>query len=293
MPGRTTTSAEMLTMIREQESARLTVVKWDTPFEILRGTYTRQRFAPHLHDTFALGAIESGASRIRYQGRLVSQRAGDVVVIPAQEVHTGEADCPLGWSYRMLYLPLDLLSRFIPREQRLTAPTITDRDLARRVIDLHVALESDVDPLRGQTAMADVLHLLCMRHGRDQERCTSAPSRAAPVSRVREYLEEHYANTVTLTELAALGGVSPFHLSRQFRARYGLPPYMYLELVRVNRAREMLQRGDPISRIAFATGFSDQSHLTRRFKRVVGLPPGQYAKTYQSLRARVRMPRVA
>ena len=292
MPRRTATSDEMLTMIREQESARLTVVKWDTPFEILRGTYTRQRFAPHLHETFALGAIESGASRIRYQGRLVSQRAGDVVVIPAQEVHTGEADGPLGWSYRMLYLPLDLLARFTPREQRLDAPTITDRDLARRIVDLHTALEGEVDALRGQTAMAEVLHLLRMRHGRDQERCISAPSRSA-VSRVREYLEENYSHTVTLTELAALGGVSPFHLSRQFRARYGLPPYMYLELVRVNRAREMLQRGEPISRIAFATGFSDQSHLTRRFKRVVGVPPGQYAKTYQSLRARVEMPRVA
>ena len=280
-------------MIREQESARLTLVQWDTPFEILRGTYTRQRFAPHLHETFALGAIESGASRIRYQGRLVSQRAGDVVVIPAHEVHTGEADCPLGWSYRMLYLPVELVTRFAPREQRLTAPTIADRDLARRIIDLHTALESDVDPLRGQTAMAEVLHLLHMRHGRDQDRGASAPGRPTPVSRVREYLEEHYASTVTLTELAALGGVSPFHLSRQFRARYGLPPYMYLELIRVNRAREMLQRGDPISRIAFATGFSDQSHLTRRFKRVIGVPPGQYAKTYHARRARVEMPRVA
>jgi AraC-like DNA-binding protein len=284
----------MLTMIREQESARLTVVHWDTPFEILRGTYTRQRFAPHLHETFALGAIESGASRIRYHDRLVSQCAGDVVVIPAREVHTGEADGPRGWSYRMLYLPLDLLARFTPpEEQRFDAPSIPDRDLARRILDLHALLDSDVDPLRGQTALADVLHLLCTRHGASGARCTTPPLRTAAVSRVRDYLEENFARTVTLTELAAIGGVSPFHLSRQFRARYGLPPYMYLELVRVNRARVMLQRGEPISRIAFATGFSDQSHLTRRFKRVVGIPPGQYAKTYGSLRSRIEMPLVA
>lgn len=281
-------------MTREQESARLTVVQWDTPFEILRGTYTRQRFAPHLHETFALGAIESGASRIRYRGRLVSQRAGDVVVIPAQEVHTGEADCPRGWSYRMLYLPLDLLGSFLPYEEpRFEAPSISDPDLARRIIDLHTALESEVDPLRGQTAMVEVLHLLRERHGTTPERRDVPLLRTAPVGRVRDYLEENFARSITLGELAALGGVSPFHLSRQFRARYGLPPYMYLELVRVNRARVMLQRGEPISRIAFATGFSDQSHLTRRFKRVVGVPPGQYAKTYGSHRARIEMPRVA
>jgi AraC-like DNA-binding protein len=281
-------------MIREQEAARLTVVHWDTPFEILRGSYTRQRFAPHLHETFALGAIESGASRIRYRDRLVSQRPGDVVVIPAREVHTGESDSPRGWSYRMLYLPLDLLAQFTPCDDLLfDAPSLPDPDLARRIVELHGALEAGVDPLRGQTAMADVLHTLSVRHGHASGLRVEADSRAASVSRVRDYLEEHFARAITLTELALFGGVSPFHLSRQFRARYGLPPYMYLELVRVNRAREMLQRGEPISRVAFATGFSDQSHLTRRFKRVVGVPPGQYARTYGSLRARVEMPRVA
>ncbi|HEV7992113.1 MAG TPA: AraC family transcriptional regulator [Gemmatimonadaceae bacterium] len=290
-------TTQVPTMKQEEESARITVVRWDTPFEILQGTYTRQRFAPHLHETFSLGAIEVGASMIRYRGRAVTQHAGDVVVIPAREVHTGEAASPAGWSYRMLYLPLDLIENFVSLDHFVfEGPSVADRDLAARVVALHRALEAGVEPLRGQTAMADVLHLLQERHASGAARSVPESQRAASVSCVRDYLEEHFAKTVTLTELAALSGVSPFHLSRQFRARYGLPPYMYLELVRVNRAREMLQRGDPISRIAFATGFSDQSHLTRRFKRVVGVPPGQYAKTYGTQRAgthRVGMPRVA
>ena len=106
-------------MQRELESARLTVVPWDTPFEILKGTYTRHRFAPHLHDTFGLGAIEAGASKIRYRDRTVTQRAGDVVVIPAREVHTGESDGPQGWSYRMLYLPEEVLVGFTTLQQWL------------------------------------------------------------------------------------------------------------------------------------------------------------------------------
>jgi AraC-like DNA-binding protein len=233
-----------------------------------------------LHETFSLGAIESGASKIRYRGSTVTQQAGDVVVIPAQEVHTGEAASPAGWSYRMLYLPLDLIDDFLPLDSFVfEGPSVPDRDLASRVVALHRVLEAGVEPLRGQTALADVLHLLRERHASPAARAPE-PHRPASVSRVRDYLETNFAKTVTLTQLAAIGGVSPFHLSRQFRARYGLPPYMYHELVRVNRAREMLRRGEPISRIAFATGFSDQSHLTRRFKRVVGVPPGQYAKTY-------------
>ncbi len=272
-------------MQRELESARLTVVPWDTPFEILKGTYTRHRFAPHLHDTFGLGAIEAGASKIRYRDRTVTQHAGDVVVIPAREVHTGESDGPQGWSYRMLYLPEEVLVGFTTTDDlRFDGPSIADPELARRIMELHALLDAGTDRLRGQTALVDVLQMLCTRHaGAGVDRSDDArPS--ATLGLVRDYLETNFAKSISLMELSALSGVSPFHLSRRFRARYGLPPYMYLELVRVNRAREMLRRGDPISRVAFDTGFSDQSHLTRRFKRVVGVPPGQYAKTYGSTR---------
>jgi AraC-like DNA-binding protein len=276
----------MPTMPRELESARLTVVPWDTPFEILKGTYTRHRFAPHLHDTFALGAIEAGASKIRYRDRTVTQRAGDVVVIPAREVHTGESDGPQGWSYRMLYLPDELLLGFTTADDlTFDGPSISDPELARRIIELHALLDAGANLLRGQTALVDVLQMLCSRHAAGSVGRTADGRSSATLGLVRDYLETHFAKSISLMELSTLSGVSPFHLSRRFRARYGLPPYMYLELVRVNRAREMLRRGDPISRVAFDTGFSDQSHLTRRFKRVVGVPPGQYAKTYCSTRA--------
>jgi AraC-like DNA-binding protein len=273
-------------MPRELESARLTVVPWDTPFEILKGTYTRHRFAPHLHDTFALGAIEAGASKIRYRDRTVTQRAGDVVVIPAREVHTGESDGPQGWSYRMLYLPDELLLGFTTADDlTFDGPSIPDPELARRIIELHALLDAGANLLRGQTALVDVLQMLCSRHAAGSVGRKADGRSSATLGLVRDYLETHFAKSISLMELSTLSGVSPFHLSRRFRARYGLPPYMYLELVRVNRAREMLRRGDPISRVAFDTGFSDQSHLTRRFKRVVGVPPGQYAKTYCSTRA--------
>jgi AraC-like DNA-binding protein len=272
-------------MERQLESATLCVVRWHEPFEILRGTYTRQRFAPHLHESFALGAIEAGASRIRYRGRTVRQLPGDVVVIPAREVHTGEADAPMGWSYRMLYLPETLVATLAPPgRQDFREPSLPDPELASRIVALHASLERGTDPLRGQTALAEILHRLHVRHGSTTADACHGGEKALLLRRVRDHLEENYAHPVTLSQLALLAGISPFHLIRQFRARYGLPPYMYLELVRVNRAREMLRAGEPISRVAYATGFSDQSHLTRRFKRVVGVPPGQYARTYGALR---------
>jgi AraC-like DNA-binding protein len=181
----------------------------------------------------------------------------------------------------MLYLPLELMAALgVPAHTEFEAPTIADPELARRVVDLHALLEGHAERLRGQTALAELLQILCAKHSHTQIVTARVEPGRALLGRVREYLEEHYAKPISLLELSAVSGVSPFHLSRRFRARYGLPPYMYLEMVRVERARTLLRRGEAISRVAFDTGFSDQSHLTRRFKRVVGVPPGQYARTY-------------
>jgi AraC-like DNA-binding protein len=273
-------------MFCEDESAHVTLVRCDIPFEMLRGRYVRQRFAPHMHDTYAVGVIESGAARLRYRGEEVTHVAGDVVTIEPHEVHTGEPADAAGWSYCMLYLPTEIMSRYghegvAPRFARSSYP---DPEIANQIVALNRLLEAEPDPLQQGTALASTLHLLCERYALPELR-TPPRVGSASLARVREYLEANYAKAVCLAELAAIAGASPFHLIRQFRRAYGLPPYMFLEVVRIDRAKEMLRQGARISDVAFATGFSDQSHLTRRFKRVVGVPPGQYARSYWPMAA--------
>jgi AraC-like DNA-binding protein len=91
---------------------------------------------------------------------------------------------------------------------------------------------------------------------------------------------------VRLAELAEVAGMGPFALTRCFRRVVGVPPYAYLELLRVERAKELLRGGTAITEVAHVTGFSDQSHLTRHFRRVVGVPPGRYARAHAAGRAR-------
>jgi AraC-like DNA-binding protein len=269
-------------MVNKEEAAHVTLVQFDQPFEMLQGSYVRQRFAPHLHDTYSVGVIDRGAARLRYRGADVTFVPGDVIALEPNEVHTGEPVDAQGWSYRMLYLPTELVSGLgnddtgAPRFAQSRYP---DAELANQLRALHHLLEREPDILRQGSALASTLHALCERHA-DPSASHSTRASSAALGRVRAYLEAHYARVVTLAELASLAGLSSFHLIRQFRLAFGLPPYMYLELIRINRAKEMLQQGARISDVAYATGFSDQSHMTRRFKRVFGVPPGQYAKSY-------------
>jgi AraC-like DNA-binding protein len=103
-----------------------------------------------------------------------------------------------------------------------------------------------------------------------------APSQ---LRRVTEYIMEHLSETVFLRDLAALVGLSQSQLGRAFKASTGAAPHQWQLRARVSKAQELLLlTGLPLSEIALATGFSEQSHLTRVFKRVVGMSPGSWQR---------------
>jgi hypothetical protein len=88
-------------MLPSEEVAHATVVHSGVSFEILRGKYIRQRFAPHLHDTYAIGVMERGAATCKARGGESTHMPGDLITIEPDEVHTGEPLTAEGWSYRM------------------------------------------------------------------------------------------------------------------------------------------------------------------------------------------------
>ncbi len=276
----------------------MTRVRVFETFELLRARYTRQRFAPHAHDEFVFGMVEAGAARTFFRGGEDVHTVGSVITFGPGEVHTGAPATDEGWSYRMLY-PSESLVRFITREAtgRDVTPTfdasyVNDPTLADRVRAAHAVLESDADRLHKECALLEVVGEIVIRHGstRDREPAPLSDTRStAALRRVRDLLEAEYARAVTIRELADIAGLSTFHLIRVFRALFGLPPYKYLEQVRIQQARRLIRLGFPLTHVVHATGFSDQSHLTRYFKRIVGVTPGMYARAGRDLRGAERV----
>jgi transcriptional regulator GlxA family with amidase domain len=101
------------------------------------------------------------------------------------------------------------------------------------------------------------------------------PPRA--LRRVREYIEAHLEETVSIDALARIASLSMYHFSRAFKQSEGVTPHHYLLQCRVRRAQELLTGTDlPLSEIALASGFSDQSHCARRFREHIGITPSSY-----------------
>jgi len=98
----------------------------------------------------------------------------------------------------------------------------------------------------------------------------------AVTRRVCDYIEGHLDEKIRLDGLAALTGLSTDHFARAFHQSVGAPPHTYLLRRRLEHVEHMLRETHaPLSEIALATGFSDQSHLARHFRRWAGASPRQ------------------
>ena len=97
---------------------------------------------------------------------------------------------------------------------------------------------------------------------------------------VLDYIEAHRDEPLTVAELAAVAGFSPYHFSRLFTARFGESVMGYVRLCRLQAASLRLT-GDappPLAELAFDCGFESQEAFTRAFRRQYGVPPGQFKR---------------
>ena len=69
------------------------------------------------------------------------------------------------------------------------------------------------------------------------------------------------------------------HFARAFKRSMGMPPYRFVLMLRIARAKRLLrQNALPLADVATSCGFADQSHFTRAFTRVVGQSPGGFRR---------------
>jgi len=251
--------------------------------DLLRARFITHRYGRHAHETYTFGLIESGVEEFDYGGQVLRAGPGAVALLDPEVVHTGHAVTSAGWSYRVLYpevcVVTDVAEQLGWRRGTPGFPQTVQYDARSAVLlrSAHQAAEHG-DRLASSSLLTAALAGLLTAHAKSGG--IVAPARRAPesVRAVADLLEVRLTDPPTLAELAEMTGLSQFAVLRAFRAETGLPPHAYLNQLRVRRARTLLDQGVAPAEVAFETGFADQAHLTRHFKRVVGVPPGAYQR---------------
>ncbi|MBO9357070.1 helix-turn-helix domain-containing protein [Bordetella petrii] len=133
--------------------------------------------------------------------------------------------------------------------------------------------------LAASSAAETVLHhLLAHNTGRQAGRPAALGGLAPAVRRrVRDYIDAHLAEPLTLDVLAGVAALSTYHFARMFHASFGEPPHSWVLGRRLAHARTLLARaGGNLAGVARACGFGNASHLSRAFVQAAGATPGQY-----------------
>jgi AraC-like DNA-binding protein len=102
------------------------------------------------------------------------------------------------------------------------------------------------------------------------------------------FIDEHYAEAIDASDIADEAFFSKFHFIRLFRKIYAKTPHQYLTHVRIEKVKELLQRGVRVSDASLAVGFESAGSFSSLFKRAVGMSPSDYSEAQRLKKDMIR-----
>ncbi|MDN3398315.1 helix-turn-helix domain-containing protein [Psychrobacter sp. APC 3426] len=104
------------------------------------------------------------------------------------------------------------------------------------------------------------------------------------VKQVQEFIEENFKQPIQISRLAAMVNITPRTLNRRFQSCVAMRPIEYIQAVRIEQAKRLLESGDvTIKSLAEQVGYEDISSFTRLFKRATELTPKEYQDKFSRL----------
>ena len=249
----------------------------------------------HPLDDFALPAFSrhilvvnlSTPATIQEQlaGRQGHLGTGNLVILPAGAQTTWHMEREGEARHLHLYLAPSLIQEIatsadVNPDTVEFAETLGIFDPQIETIALSLLSELRSEGLGGRLyveSLANILGIHLLRHHSSVKQPSlprSVGLDGVTLRRVSAYIEEHLAEDLSLSELAAVVALSPYHFARLFKAATRYSPHQYVIQRRVERAKFFLSTTNwSLTAIAHAVGFAHESHLALHFKRLTGLLP--------------------
>lgn len=236
-----------------------------------------QAFAPHRHDTYAIGVTTAGVQTFRYRGERRVCLPGQCHILHPDELHDGGAGTEAGFGYRIVYVDPGLVQQALGGRPLpfVRAPVVGGALLPEGFSSGAWDLDGEIDALARVEIAVAVANLLVAASGGTPLRPGARALDA--VQRVRELIAATPAERHAMETLERASGLDRWTLARQFRALFGTSPGRFRTQRQLDLVRRLLAAGTPAGAAALEAGFADQSHMTRHFKRAYGLTPAAWA----------------
>lgn len=244
-----------------------------------------QKFPNHFHEYYVIGFIESGQRRLSCKNKEYIIGTGDVLMFNPLDNHACEQIDYKTLDYRSINIKVEVMKKLVKEiggSEYLpcfTTPVAYRSEEVELLKELHkMIMENEKDFGKEEVCyllMEQLIEKYAKPHGEIKPEAINIE-----IERICEYLESHLSDRIKLDNLSSLSNMNKYSLLRSFTKIKGITPYRYLETIRVNKAKRLLEIGMEPLEVAIQTGFSDQSHFTNFFKKIIGLTPKQYQNIF-------------
>lgn len=266
----------------------------------LQETGTLQALHPHKSERSGLNSclfftVLSGAGELVYEGKRYELSQGDCVFIHCKKAYShktgtiNSADMEL-WSllWCHFYGP-NMGAIYQKYQERGGTPVFQTQHLSDYHTVLHdlyrIANSDDyVRDMRIHEKLSSLLTLLMEDAWKEKEHPGGEPhtvSSVVDIQKVKEFLDNHFMQKITLDDLASGFFVNKFYLMSLFKERYGVTINAYLNQMRVTYIKRQLRFTDKTVEMISSELGIEATYLSRLFKKVEGMSPSEYRKIWK------------
>ena len=238
----------------------------------------------HVHEGhLELQYIEEGEAVIRIGDRIYEVQPGDVVVYNAGSRHDESAEGGMRFyncGIKGVALPGRAEGALLPPE---VSPVLHTGKMRPLAAELFKGLHGQV--VGGRSRGGSICHYLLgallalLLYEVPHEEEDSQARLDEYFLQSKQYMEEHFAEELSIEQLSDIARMSPSGFAHQFKKKVGISPLQYLIRCRIGRAQNLLvSTRKSITEISIEVGYDNLSHFNNQFKRFVGLSPQQYRK---------------
>lgn len=234
----------------------------------------------HVHEEFSLGVVMQGSSLVSSAGQDFLVKQGSIIMIPPGTIHQCNPENLKHWQFQMLYLKQSWVESLLytkPSDLYISVKPLHAKDF-QRILRLLQLLRADLSAIEKETRLITELHYFFNFESYFKQEPNTLAVNPQAMQRVLDYIHHNYLEKISLDDLAAQAGLNKYHLLHCFQKAYKTSPHAYQTMLRVNYAKNELQKRqhEPITVIAQDAGFFDQSHFIKTFKQYLGTTPLDY-----------------
>ncbi|MGR5065914.1 AraC family ligand binding domain-containing protein [Photobacterium sp. DNB22_13_2] len=240
--------------------------------------YQNFAFKRHYHLDYHLGLITQGQQQYYYNGSKHIAGAGQLVIMPPDEIHDGQAKEQSGYQVKVFSITPDWLNQQAEEASGnshycFPQHNIANKALFQQLTLLHQQLDNPkVSQLAKDSLPIESISYLLTHYGQVREANVTALG-SKDLHQLRDYVMAHLDQKINLEQLAGLCDLSSSQLLRQFKKATGMTPYAWLARLRLEHAMALLKAGFSSTEVAYYVGFYDQAHFTHAFKQTFGVSP--------------------